>query len=218
MGRLAEQDIGDAPWKIWARRGGGAVLLIAVGVGVVLVARELSGSASPRQKQMAHIRIVPDTPPPPPPPPKEEKRPEPPKDAKEVKVEQPKPAPPTEQLKMEGQASDKGMEGLIGGKVTQEYKGGPLGRGNGWYGAIIEREIQRLLTRDGRMRGAEYRVVVKLWLAPDGRIQRFEITQSSGSAATDDAIRQTLTDMPPLRDRPPEDLPQPISLRITARS
>jgi periplasmic protein TonB len=220
MAGLAEDDIAEAPWKAWAKRGLLALALAAVAAGVVFVARQLTAQPGTQQKQMAKIRIVPDTPPPPP---KQERPPDPPKEvkeAKEIKVDQPKPAqaPPTEQLKMEGDASADGLAGVIGGAVTQEYAGGPLGRGGGWYGGVIERELQRMLARDDRIRGVEFRVVLKLWLGPEGQLQRFEIAQSSGDAKTDAAIRQALAEMPPLRDRPPEGLPQPISLRITSRS
>lgn len=221
MAGLAEDDIAEAPWKSWAKRGLLALVLAAVAAGVVLVARQLTSQPGPQQKQMAKIRIVPDTPPPPPP--KQERPPDPPKEvkeAKEIKVDQPKPAqaPPTEQLKMEGDASADGLAGVIGGAVTQEYAGGPLGRGGGWYGGVIERELQRMLARDERIRGMEFRVVLKLWLGPDGQLQRFEIAQSSGDAKADAAVRQALAELPALHERPPEGLPQPISLRITSRS
>lgn len=221
MSGLAEEDVDESAARVWAKRGLITVAVVAVSTGVVFVAKQLTAPPGAKQRQMAKIRIVPDTPPPPPP--KEERRPEPPKEVKEtkeIKVEQPKPdqAPPTEQLKMEGDASDTGLAGVIGGAVTQEYAGGALGRGGGWYGGVIERELQRALARDERIRGMEFRVVLKLWLGPDGQLQRFEIAQSSGDAKADAAIRQALGEMPPLRDRPPEGLPQPISLRVTSRS
>ncbi len=220
MAGLAEDYVEQDARLVWVRRGGGLVLLLVVAAGIVLMARELASPTKPQQRQMAKIRIVPDTPPPPPPP-REEKRPEPPKDMKEAKVEQPKEQPPapTEQLKMEGEGSDKGIAGLAAGTVTRDYVGQPAGGGNrfAWYGDLLLHEVKQALAKNPKLRVGEYRVVVNVWLTPDGRVSRTELAGSSGNGDTDALLRASLAEMPPLRERPPEGLPWPIRLRVTSR-
>jgi protein TonB len=222
MSGLAEEEFDDKPWLTWAKRGGIVLLLVVVGIGIVMVARQLSSKSSPQQKQMAKIRIVPDTPPPPPPPPREEKRPEP-KETKEVKVEQPKPDQPQEaqQLKMEGQGSDNGLAGVGAGTVNSEYNGQKIGGDGGrfnWFKGVLQRYVQSALQNDTRLRKDEYRVVVKLWLQPDGSVSRAELVGSSGSNDIDERLRLGLAGLPPMSERPPEGLPQPITMRLTSRS
>lgn len=220
MSGLAENELEQDVKRVWAKRVGMAVLLLVVVTGFVLVARELSAPTKPQQRQTAKIRIVPDTPPPPPPP-KEEKRPEPPKDVKEVKVEQPKEQPPapSEQLKMEGEGSDKGIAGIAAGTVSKDYVGQPAGAGNrfAWYGDLLLQEVKQLLAKNPKLRVGEYRVVVSLWLTPEGRVSRAELSGSSGSGDIDALLKASLAEMPPLRERPPEGLPWPIKLRVTSR-
>jgi TonB family protein len=217
---LAEEEVEQAAWVVWARRVGGALLLVVALGGVVLLARELGSSPGPQQRQMAKIRIVPETPPPPPPPREEPKR-EPPKDVKEVKVEQPRQAPPapTEQLKMEGEASDNGVAGLIAGSVTRDYAGGPLGGSRfAWYGDLMQQEVRQVLAKNPKLRSGDYTVVVKIWVTSEGRVSRVELVSGSGKGDTDDLIRAALAELPPMRERPPEDMPWPVKLRVTSRS
>ncbi|HTY98236.1 MAG TPA: energy transducer TonB [Rhodocyclaceae bacterium] len=221
MSGLAEEEVLDKPWVVWAKRGGIVLTLIVVGIGVLLLARELSSKASPQQKQIAKIHIVPDTPPPPPPPPKEEKRPEP-KETKEAKVEPPKEPTPqeAEQLKMEGQGSDNGLAGVGAGTVLNEYNGQKLGDGSrfAWYKGVLQRHLQDALQGIVALRKKEYRVTVKLWLLPDGAVSRVELVGSTGNGDIDDKLRSGLATLPPLAERPPDGLPQPVTMRLTSRS
>lgn len=222
MSGLAEEELEQAPWIVWAKRVGIALALLVVGVGVVILGRELSTPMGPKQKQMAKIRIVPDAPPPPPPP-KEEKRPDPPKEAKEIKVEQPKEATPqeAEQLKMEGQGSDSGLAGLAAGSVRSEYDGQKIG-GDGnrfaWFKGVLQSQIQSALQKNDKLRTSDYRIVVRLWLATDGSVSRSELAGSTGNSDLDDRLRMALSQLPPLTERPPEGLPQPVTMRLTSRS
>lgn len=223
MPGLAEEELAQPPWQLWGKRLGIGLLFIVVGVGVVLLARQFSFKPSQQQKQMAKIHIVPDTPPPPPPPPKEEKRPEPPKETKEMKIEQPKQEQPvpTEQLKMEGAGSDQGLAGLSSGPVKSEYDGqriGDAGNRLAWFKGVYQRYVQSALQADARLRKDEYRIVVRLWLLPDGAVSRAELTASTGNVDTDERLRTALLALPPLGERVPEGLPQPVVLRLTSRS
>lgn len=209
------------------RRGAGLLAAIAVIIGLIFLVKNLLKGTSGPARQMAKITIVPDTPPPPPPPPKEERKPEPPKETpKEVKIEQPeqeqpKEPPQAEQLKMEGEGSDTGVPGIAAGNVKQDYIGQPTGTGGSggyaWYGGLLQQHVQQSLSRVQGLRSAEYRVVVRVWLGTDGRIDRADLSGTSGSAEIDERIKLALAELPPLRERPPEGMPQPVKLRVTSR-
>jgi periplasmic protein TonB len=63
----------------------------------------------------------------------------------------------------------------------------------------------------------EFRVVVRIWLGDDGRVQRTDIIASSGNAQTDELIQSTLLEMTPLKDVPPSSM-RPMQLRLSNRS
>lgn len=234
MSGLAEEEVDDSPAQLWLKRIGGAVLVVAAVAGGWFVVKDLIKPTKAPARQVARITIVPDTPPPPPPPPKEEKRPEPPKESpKEVKIEQPKqeqqPQPQqAEQLKMEGQGSDSGLAGLASGTVNQEYAGQKIG-GDGTVGGgpnrlqysvftnALQRHLQEQLARNRKLRDADYRMVVKVWLGKGGNIERVEIANSTGNPDMDDTIRMALADVAAIRQSPPDDLPQPVRVRIANR-
>jgi periplasmic protein TonB len=219
MSGLAETELDQAGWVIWAKRGGGAVLMLLLVVGIWFVAKTLSAPSTPHQRQIAKIRIVPDTPPPPPPP--KEEKPQP-KEVKETKIEQPKDQPKpmeAEPLKMEGQGSDKGLAGVAAGTVSSDYIGQKLGDGNRYarYMATIQLELNRALQKVDKLRSADYRVIVHLWLNPDGTVTKAELADSTGNADLDERMRKVLAQLPPMRERPPEDMPQPVRVRLTSR-
>lgn len=145
-------------------------------------------------------------------------------------MEQPKPqeAPPapSEALKMEGPAGD-GPSPFAAGPVTNDYKGGDVGTRIGgkkglaayaWYTGQIKSRIEEVLAEEKGLANAQYRLVVHLWVARNGRIERTELQGSSGDASVDDLIRKALQNMSALAEAPPEDMPQPIKLRVTSKN
>ena len=185
-------------------------------------------------KKPPRISLLPNTPPPPPPPPpKEEKRPEPPKEHKEVKMEQVEPKnepPPDQTLKMEGAAGDGpslfgggkvgnedlskiGAPGVIGGTGTAAVARGILNPFNA-YAMSIKGELQSLLARRGELKRRRYGVEVNLWVGADGKLARFELVGSSNDEDTDQAIRSVLAALPGFSEGPPPRMPQPLRLRI----
>lgn len=205
----------------------GALLVLAVlGYGVYKL---VSGkSALPRKAPK--ISLIPSSPPPRPPPPKEEKKPEPPKEQKEVKVDQvaaPKdapPAPPSQDLKMDGPAGD-GPSAFGAGKITSDDisnigkgGGGPVTSGlfNPFnnYATLLKGELQRYLARNKELRQRAYRVDMQLWVGRDGGVTRHELVGSTGDAEIDELIRQAIGVMGGFTQMPPERMPQPIRLRL----
>lgn len=171
------------------------------------------------------VTLLPDKPPPPPPPPKDEKKPEPPKDdKKDVKMEQPKEAVPqpaqNEPLKMEGAAGD-GESAFGSGTVSSDYKGGNIGTTGGaqqgMYAGRLQRHLQDQLSRNRKLKESDYRVTVRVWLRRDGSVEKAELAQSTGNSALDELLQEALLQVGPMRDAPPENMPQPIKIRVTAR-
>ena len=172
-------------------------------------------------------------PPPPPPPPKFEKKPDPPKDQKEMKVEAPQPKPesppPSPELKMDGPAGN-GPSAFGAGKITSEDlskigAGKPGGTGGGEktgmfnpfnnYATLAKGELQRYLGKRDNLRRKRYALEVHLWVLPTGAVSRFELVGGTGDADTDEVISQALAALPPFTQTLPPNMPQPIRLRIS---
>ncbi len=219
MSGLAEEELArsDASrrWRII-----GGVLLVVAAVAVVIYLLQGLGKSGPmNQRQVTRITVLPDTPPPPPPPPPKEQ----PKETKDIKQDQPRPVDvpqEAQQLKMEGAAGD-GPSPFAAGAVTNDYIGGKVGDGGGmqfaFFSNALQRHIQDELARNRKIKLRDYRVTVKVWINADGTIRRAELADSTGNPDMDNAIRTALTELGPLRSAVPENLPQPIKLRITNR-
>jgi len=186
----------------------------------------------PPQTKKVVQQITMIQPPPPPPPPPEIKPPEP--EIKEEKIEEPIPdkepepapeeanEPPAAELGLDanGTAGSDGF-GLAARKGGRSILGGTPGSSILWYGGQIKRQVednlQNLLTDTAAMKNG-YSVIVNVWVGPDGRITRGELAAGSGKADVDQAIR---TALPKLRasigKAPPDNMPQPVKIRLTSR-
>jgi protein TonB len=222
-----DDDEAESGGKIWLKRIAIALIVLlvlgSIGYGIKSL---MSGSNDPRTKPKTTIKLLPDTPPPPPPPkepPKEQLKEQP----KEIKVEQPKPAeaPPAENLKMEGAAGD-GPSPFAAGAVSNEYKGGDVNTIGGgvnknqfaWYTGLIKDKMEEAIAKDKDLASGSYKVIVKVWVAANGRIQKYELVSSTGDAQKDLLVKKALDDMPPFSEGPPGDMPQPVKLKVTSRS
>ena len=211
------------PWQRQAPKlaAGAFILLVMTGM-ALLVHHMLNSTGEEKKPVIQQIMLVR---PPPPPPPKVEEKPPPPKE--EVKIPEPKPmespkpdnAPPAKNLGLDtkgGPGSDN--FGLVGNKGGQDIIGG-AGSGSrfGWYSTVVQQGIYAALQKEKALRESSYRVVVKLWLDKTGHVERVELGGSTGSAQLDDALKVALQRMKPLSEAPPEDLPQPVQIRVTSR-
>jgi hypothetical protein len=177
--------------------------------------------------ETVQLKLVP--PPPPPPPPKVEKPPEPPKAMEQPKMKEDKPVekpkekdePPPQPLALDAKGaagSDAfGLAGRPGGADYIGGSGGGSGSRFGGYASLIQSQIQDALKKDDRLRNGRYRISLSVWLSPAGRAERVALNSTTGDREMDEHIQQALLAMPPLRDAPPRDLPQPVRLRIDAR-
>lgn len=202
--------------------------MVLIGLGVVALTglaalgmRAFLAGGATRPKTVVHeVKLIR----PPPPPPKVEEPPPPP-EAEKVDVPEPdKPdptpsddPPPGEQLGLdaEGVAGGDGF-GLVGRKGGRDLLAG-AGSAFTWYAGLLKSEIVEQLQQEKRARNGTYSVVVKIWVRGDGTIQQIRLAQSSGDRERDSAIETALSRIARISQGPPDDMPQPISLRIVSR-
>jgi periplasmic protein TonB len=209
------------------------VLIAAAMVAAVVVVMRFVSAPAAKKTGVQQIALI-KQPPPPPPPKPPEKPPEPPKVKEEVKIDQPKDEPKPDEPKAadEKPASDKplaldadgsagsdgfGLAASRGGRDLLTTGSGGGGGGGAYYSGLLQREFFEALQRNRKLLKDEFRVVVKVWLGDDGRVQKADIVSSSGNTQFDDQIQLTLLEMNPLRDVPPKSM-RPIQLRLSNRS
>ena len=204
----------------------GTGLVLILGAGALLLMHFLS-SPSAKPPVVHNIALIKQPPPPPPKPP--EKPPEPPKVKEEVKVEQPRDEPKPDDPKPanEPPAADKPLgvdaEGSAGGdsfglaanKGGRDFISGSGAGGSGaYYSGLLQRQFFEALSRNRNVLKEQFRVVVKVWIGDDGRVQKAAIVSGSGNPKVDEMIQITLLDMNPLREVPPSSM-RPIQLRLS---
>ena len=198
----------------------GAVVVVLLGVFAWLL-RSWLGDAPPASKAVAQeIRIIR----PPPPPPKIEEPPPPPEEVdvpEPEKLPDPEPSdepPPGEQLGLdaEGTAGGDGF-GLAARKGGRDLLASG-GSAFTWYAGLLKDQIQQRLEEAARARSGSYSVLVRVWVSPDGSIQRVTLAQSTGDGERDKAIEAALARIDRISQAPPADMPQPINLRIVSRA
>ena len=193
-------------------------------------ARVLFAAGCPRQSatnkacgSTGNDRCTP-TPPPRPPEPeiKEEKIEEP------IPEQEPEPAPEAadepagDELGVDGdgEAGADGF-GLAARKGGRSLLGGTQGSAIHWYGGkiktVLEEELHELLA-DTHARKNTYAVILKIWVGTDGRMSKVELEGGSGNANVDKALQAAIPRLRlDMRKSPPENMPQPIRIRVTSR-
>ena len=202
-----------------------AIGLAVVGLVIFGALRMMANSKTAPPPREQQIMIMPQqAPPPPPPPPKEE----PPPPPEEQKIEEPPPEappqeeadasdepPPGDELGVDGEGSGSGDGfGLVGKKGGRGLIGG--GDRNRWFAGQVQQDLQRQLAESEDARAAKYAVVVRLWFRPDGQVERYELSGTVGDRKSEAALKSVL-DQLRLGSNPPEDMPQPLKLRIVSR-
>lgn len=201
--------------------GGAFLLLFTVGA-VWLIRGYMEGASAPPPVKEIKITLV--KPPDPPKPP--EKPPEPEKVEEKLKEEVKVDEPPPEQAPPDTTPPGAGIpDGPEGGMATDLARGsgnfiggGGQGDRQAWYGRLISRHLEDSLRRSKRLQGANYQITAQVWFDGGGGVQRVQLTRGSGSPQTDEAIREELLALPPLREMLPEDIPQPVRVRMSSRA
>jgi protein TonB len=202
----------------------GILFMAVFTAGVIwLVMGFINDAEKPKPAQIQTISLVK----PPPPKPPEEKPPEPekmdqPKDEVVINDSQPQDAPPDDAPPPPpGGIPD----GPAGGMATDLARGTGIGIGGGggaggdrtaWYSKRISRQLEDELKRAKGLQGKDYQVVAQIWFDVAGNVIRMRLDKGSGNAELDEALRREIQGIT-LRDPLPEDIPQPVKLRVVSR-
>jgi protein TonB len=212
----------------WIKKAALGLAAVALLVGGALVVMKFIAAPAKKNPGVQQVALLKQPPPPPPKPP--EKPPEPPKIKDDVKIDQPKddPKPADAKAPDDKPASDKplgvdadGSAGSDGFGLAANRGGRDFlttgGGGGAYYTGLLQRQFFEALSRNRKILKDEFRVVVKVWLGDDGRVQKADIVSSSGNTQVDDLIALTLLEMSPLKDVPPSSM-RPMQLRLSNRS
>ena len=198
---------------------------------IVLGAQHLaSGNKSAPHKAQEPLMIKlpplppqPTPPPPPPPPPQQveqkmiEQTPmNEPEEKPDDKPEAPK--APDVSTGVKGNGPD-GF-GLSGGRPGGFLNGSGAAQARsrwGWYAGQVQTRIAEALRNNPKTRSSGLRLEVRIWADLTGRVTRARLGGSTGDTATDEAIKSEVLTGLQLQSAPPQGMPMPIVLRITAR-
>jgi len=203
------------------------LLIVAgvTGVGAVLAWLVLGaldgGPANAPKKTIQQVQLI--RPPPPPP----EVEPPPPPPPEEVDVPEPEPEPdvaendappPGEQLGLDAD----GVAGSDAFGLAARKGGGELVGSGGdgrfsWYGNLVKNDLMERLAEVREIRQDRYSIVVRLWLAPDGRVQEYKLASSTGDPELDRQLLAAIASLGRISETPPPGLPQPVRVRIVSR-
>lgn len=206
----------------------GVILALVIGLGVYFLQGMFEKPAQAK-KQVQQITMI-QPPPPPPPPvqkppepePEQEKIPEPEKEPVPEPEPEEAPEPQSDQLGVDadGAAGGDGF-GLVGKKGGAGLLGGGTGGSTIlWYGGLVKRGLESGLQNalEGAARESSYSVQINIWINAIGRVERAELGGSSGNPEVDNELRAALTKLHfTLEKSPPENMPQPLKIRVTSR-
>lgn len=103
-----------------------------------------------------------------------------------------------------------GGGGLIGGS-------GKGGSKWGLYAGQVQKRLADALRNNAVTKSAAFTNVIKIWPDNTGRIVRVKLTGTTGDSKLDATIENEVFKGLVLNEPPPDDMPMPINLRLTAR-
>jgi TonB family protein len=205
----------------------GAIVLVLIIIGVVVKVAMGSKTPPPRKiEPIMAIKLPPPPPTPPPTPPPPTPPPEPPKEKmieQEPVKEEPKPEPKAPEPPALGSAiKGSGDDGFgLSGNGSGFGNGRGIGGGSrskwGWYASAVQSSVMSALRGHKLVRTAEMTVTVRVWVDSTGRVVRSTLSGSSGRADVDSALKNEVLTGLQLQSAPPEGMPMPIVMRITAK-
>jgi periplasmic protein TonB len=195
------------------------VVLGVVGLGLVAgAARAILSEKPPAAKMVVQEVKILRAPPPPP-------RPEEPPPPEEVDVQEPEPEPeptPSDEpppgdlgLDAEGTAGSDGF-GLAARPGGRDLVGSGVSQLT-WYAGLVQSAILAELNHEKLARSRAYNVPIKVWTRADGSIERSELARSTGDKEVDRAIERAVARVVRIPYAAPAEMPQPITIRLTAR-
>ncbi len=213
-------------------RYGAALSLIALIIGGIVYFLS-GGDTLPPPRQVRDITVVKILPPPPPPPPQQLPQPkmieQPKMVEQEIKqdkpIEKPKDEPikdakndqPPGPLSLDAKPQGPGDLFQLGGHPGGSPYGGGGGSRWGWYASIVQSQVEAALRANDKTRNAVMAVEIRLWADSAGRVNRVQLSPSTGDPALDAIMRDDVLGGLVLREPPPKDMPMPMVLRVTER-
>jgi protein TonB len=160
----------------------------------------------------------------PPPPPEVEELPEP-EVEEEVEIAEPEEALPEPDLAeipdgplgldAEGAAGLDGF-GLAARKGGRDITAG--GDPYGWYRDVLRNDLSERLAGMESIRRDAYEVDMRLWLDPQGKVERVKLMESTGDIGLDRELERALASLDSVSEAPPPGLESPIRLRFICRT
>jgi TonB family protein len=215
-----------------------AAVVLAAAAAAAFAFKLLTAEDSQRRERAVQTVTLLKPPPPPPPEKPKEKPPEPEVKKEEIIEQKPeeKPKEPPQEAKdqpppgdrlgldAEGGAGSDGF-GLVANKGGASLIGGGGGGGSlmgrfGWYAAIIQNDIRRLLQehmeKNGGIPEGNCKVALQIKLDDQGRVVSHRVVDSCGNRRVDEAINQVLQSAQ-ISERPPSDMPRTVKIRISSK-
>jgi hypothetical protein len=88
--------------------------------------------------------------------------------------------------------------------------------GSGAYTGPIKEKINAILSDDEDLKYMKYAAKLKIWIAADGRLERFEVVQIEGDKTVKLLIEKAMMAIKKFDQGPPEDITLPIVWQITS--
>lgn len=221
-------DYSEQKRGFWQRYGFAVGLLGVLAVGGLLLGQMFKRHEGPRTNRSPDIVSIrplpppPPTPPPPTPPPVEQKQEMVAQEALTEDDTKPQEAPaadtgPALSTNIVGSGSPDGF-GLSAG-------GGRSGGGGtrssasrfGWYAAKVVSSVTDALREHPLTRQSAFDLRVRVWADVTGRVTRVKLARSTGDTVVDAAIENEVLRGFQLPEPPPEGMPMPIVMRLSAR-
>lgn len=181
----------------------GVAAVTGVAVGAVLLLISVLNDKPSAPIRIQQISLLPSQPPPP-----VEK---PPEIKKEVTpIDAPKDVP----MDANNPISTDNTSGN-GPSIARGQGGSGIGVPFGGYSADLKADLRQWFAQEKKLRGENYEVVLKLWIAGNGRIERVELASGTGKSELDKRLRLTVAGfVGRVREPPPQEMPQPVRLGV----
>lgn len=111
-----------------------------------------------------------------------------------------------------------GLGGNKGGFLGGGANGGKSGGSRfGWYAAMVIKSVTDALGRHPKTRNSSFNIKVRIWSDLGGRVTKAKLAETTGDPVVDEAIKNEILSGFQLAEPPPEGMPMPIVMRLTAR-
>jgi len=181
----------------------GVVVVVSVLTGLVLLLISVLNDKPQAPVRVQQISLLPSQPPPP-----VEKPPEIKKEVAPIDAPKDVPMDANDPIATENTSGN-------GPTIARGTSGPGIGVPFGNYSADLKAEIRDWFAKDKKLRGENYAVVLKLWIAGSGRIDRVELANTTGNGELDKRLRIMVAGLVgKVREAPPQEMPQPVRLAV----